>query len=59
MDANAHFLALHHDWPDAPGTEPGDECGRWLPADEDCPKPWRCGGTITDEHTCDTRGERA
>ncbi len=48
------------DEPDQPGTEPGDECGRWYEPDEDCPKPWQCRGTMIDEAyavTCEICGE--
>lgn len=61
MDANLHLLARHHDRPDAIGTEPGDECGRYAEPDEDAPRGYRprpCTGTITDDYTCDTCGER-
>ena len=49
------------DEPDQPGTEHGDECGRWHEPDEDCPVAWQCSGTMIDEDgvtVCDRCGER-
>ena len=50
-------LATPWDEADEVGTEPGDECGRWQEPDEDCPKSWRCDGTMIEEDGvvyCDT-----
>jgi len=32
--------------PDPLGDEPGEECGAWSEPDEDCPRAWRCTGTM-------------
>lgn len=54
------FTTPWDDEPDPPGTEPGEECGRYHEPDEDAPKRYKprpCTGTmIADEHDvwCDT-----
>lgn len=48
------------DEPDPPGTEPGDQCGRYAEPDEDAPRGYRpkpCQGTMIDDAgivACDT-----
>lgn len=49
LDGNAIAADRHYDAHEtAPGTEIGDPCGRWNEPDEDCPKPWKCGGTMAE-----------
>lgn len=64
IDGNAYYLRQRDDVHEI-GTEPGDECGRVEPPDEDAPRGYRpkpCTGTMIDDEIegiyCDECGER-
>lgn len=69
MDPFEIWARHYPDDEDPPGTEPGEECGRWHEADEDAPRgvrAIRCTGTMIEDADgedtvviCDSCGELA
>lgn len=62
LDGNAIAADRHYGQEfDDEGIVDGDDCNRWSEPDEDCPRPWRCGGTMAETDggfvACDTCGQ--